>query len=374
MLTYPFRTQENIKTGLPFLNPTIITNDLPDSSSTTGSLPGTPFDPPQPSPPLLESSLPPVAQLSLSDDGPVEQELPVNSAANSATSESFEAKGVDDVARTTVPLSKENLAYSYPPPPSGDKANGSFPYPASTPHLTRAPVEILCKDPAYGRGVFAARDIQMGETVDISPVLVLGEEEYKGRAKGEASDGTLRGVEASQLRGYVFTWGRDGSMAVALGIGSFLFLFRPFSTPLTSSPSAGSLFNHSTSPNITYILQPEDYTISYRAAKRINAGDELFIFYGHNVSFANDTAEVVSEVESSDDGWGGLGGVASEAGSSECSEHTTEMKRLTVEELHERDNEVVEFTEESFPWQKISDIVDPEDEVLSTSSSLSRLS
>ena len=96
-----------------------------------------------------------------------------------------------------------------------------MPYPPSTPHLTRAPIEIATRDPAVGRGVFATCDIPAGEVIEISPVLVLGEEEYTGRRKGERnSDGELRGVEASQLRGYVFTWGRDGSMAVALGIGA----------------------------------------------------------------------------------------------------------------------------------------------------------
>ncbi|KWU45978.1 SET domain-containing protein, partial [Rhodotorula sp. JG-1b] len=109
--------------------------------------------------------------------------------------------------------------------------------------------------PAVGRGVFATCDIPAGEVIEISPVLVLGEEEYTGRKK----------VEASQLRGYVFTWGRDGSMAVALGIGS--------------------LFNHSTSPNITYSLDYTQYTISYRTAKPIQRGEELCIFYGHSVRF-----------------------------------------------------------------------------------------
>lgn len=120
---------------------------------------------------------------------------------------------------------KRQLAYSYPPPPAVNGHDGSdaeLPYPTSTPHLTRAPVEIATRDPAVGRGVFATSDIPAGEVVEISPVLVLGEDEYTGRRKGDpdaAADGQLRGVEASQLRGYVFTWGRDGSMAVALGLG-----------------------------------------------------------------------------------------------------------------------------------------------------------
>jgi len=89
-----------------------------------------------------------------------------------------------------------------------------------TPHLTRAPLEILTKDPKLGRGVFASSDIAAGEIVEISPVLVLSEREYRGfDPKREEGNGELKGVEASQLRGYVFTWGKGGEMAVALGLG-----------------------------------------------------------------------------------------------------------------------------------------------------------
>jgi hypothetical protein len=226
----PLRSQENQrKTGVPFLNtPLIITNNTSGSTTSGGTadLQGDSLDPPQLPPSLPESQLASVDALPLSDDSPVEQELPVTPAADEATDEhEVEPK------LTPAPLSKENMAYSYPPPPTGEEEDGRLPYPVSTPHLTRAPVEILCKDPAYGRGVFAPRDIGIGEVVEVSPVLVLNEEEYKGRKKGEEDDGTLRGVEASQLRGYVFTWGRDGSMAVALGLGSSFLL--PFSFDLT---------------------------------------------------------------------------------------------------------------------------------------------
>ena len=49
---------------------------------------------------------------------------------------------------------------------------------------------------------------------------MLSEEEYRGfDPKVEGGGGGLKGVEASQLRGYVFTWGKAGEMAVALGLG-----------------------------------------------------------------------------------------------------------------------------------------------------------
>ncbi|GAA6016511.1 hypothetical protein JCM10207_002822 [Rhodosporidiobolus poonsookiae] len=291
--------------------------------------------PPQPPLPTANPDLPSLAAVALDarDIPPVEQQ------------------------QLPHPAPDTNFAYSYPPPP-GEDNSGALPYPLETPHLTRAPVAVLCKDPAVGRGVFATADIPAGEVVEVSPVLVLGEKEYKGTTAGESpDDGKLRGVEASQLRGYVFTWGRDGSMAVALGLGS--------------------LFNHSSTPNVSYSLDHAQYTISYRAAKPIQAGEELCIFYGHSVSFANSASSgaAANDVESVDDGWGGLGAVGSEAGQDEREEEedTPEelkrikaLKKLTPEELDERDTEIVGFDEEGFNWKRVTDIIDPEDAVLST--------
>lgn len=178
-------------------------------------------EPPQPPEFDANADLPSLASVALSGSGdlgatpPVEHKLPDPDRESSTVAHEHH---VQQVGRRV-----QELAYSYPPPPAlGSADETALPYPPSTPHLTRAPIEIATRDPAVGRGVFATCDIPAGEVIEISPVLVLGEEEYTGRKKGERnSDGELRGVEASQLRGYVFTWGRDGSMAVALGIGAF---------------------------------------------------------------------------------------------------------------------------------------------------------
>lgn len=64
--------------------------------------------------------------------------------------------------------------------------------------------------------MFATRRIPAGETVELSPVLCISDHEYYGG--GNKGDG--KGVEGSSLKGYVFTWkGKEGGMAVALGIG-----------------------------------------------------------------------------------------------------------------------------------------------------------
>ncbi|GAA5845807.1 hypothetical protein JCM3766R1_000321 [Sporobolomyces carnicolor] len=276
-------------------------------------------------------------------------------------------------ASQTKPLSSElnvaanGLSYSYPPPPgqslaaaNSDAATtpASLPYPAITPHLTRAPVEILTKDPALGRGVFASQDIAAGTVVEISPVLVLGEKEYRGfDPKQQEGTEELRGVEASQLRGYVFTWGKNGDMAVALGLGS--------------------LFNHSRSPNVSYEIKQSEYTIHYRAAKPIKSGEELFIFYGHSVRFEGDPVPVADSDNAAEDEWGGLGTLQGEeeeevgetpAGvfDESISPRLASIRQLEDAPLQARDSEIIGFDEPKFPFRKITEIIDPEDAELTT--------
>ena len=189
--------------------------------------------PPGPPSAKAHAQLPSLAALALNGDpDPVEPALPDHSPivdgidinGDTGTSLSGSCPGDEPPHKDSAAQRKQRdvHAYSYPPPPSADDAAGALPYPSTTPHLTRAPIEIATRDPALGRGVYATSYIPAGKVIEISPVLVLPEAEYKGKQPGEHDDGTLKGVEASQLRGYVFTWGRNGSMAVALGIGASL--------------------------------------------------------------------------------------------------------------------------------------------------------
>lgn len=186
--------------------------------------------PPGPPSAKAHAQLPSLAALALNGDAPVEHKLPgqSHSADDDAGADNDRDGALSCTCSGSEPPHKDSAAqrkqrdahaYSYPPPPSADDGSGTLPYPPTTPHLTRAPIEIATRDPVLGRGVYATSYIPAGKVIEISPVLVLPETEYKGRQPGEKDDGTLKGVEASQLRGYVFTWGRDGSMAVALGIG-----------------------------------------------------------------------------------------------------------------------------------------------------------
>ncbi|CAK9192571.1 unnamed protein product [Sphagnum troendelagicum] len=48
---------------------------------------------------------------------------------------------------------------------------------------------------------------------------------------------------------------------------------------------AGSLFNHSATPNISYMLHPETLTIHYQTTRPVAAWEELCICYGDKLWF-----------------------------------------------------------------------------------------
>ncbi|KAH9841879.1 uncharacterized protein C8Q71DRAFT_700693 [Rhodofomes roseus] len=128
-----------------------------------------------------------------------------------------------------------------------------------------------------GRGVYAARPLEPRTVIEISPVLLFSAAEYREHGRHTVLDH------------YTFKW-KDGRMALALGLGS--------------------LFNHSQQPNVSYTLDKETESIRYTTTRRIEDGEELFIFYGHNLWFdAVDAGTVEPILEDPDDGWGGLAGV-----------------------------------------------------------------
>ena len=74
----------------------------------------------------------------------------------------------------------------------------------------------------------------------------------------------------------------------------------------------GSLFNHSETPNVSYTLDPSTESIRYTTAKLIKPGDEMCIFYGHNLWFepVGSCQHLQSFQQDTDDGWGGLSAVS----------------------------------------------------------------
>ena len=98
----------------------------------------------------------------------------------------------------------------------------------------------------YGRGVYAKRDFKRGEIVEIAPVVVMPKREV--------------GVHA-RLSHYVFEWG-PGCYAVALGYGS--------------------LFNHSSDPDVLFSLDKPKRKIIFRAVRPIRRGQEIMTSYGYD--------------------------------------------------------------------------------------------
>ena len=98
-----------------------------------------------------------------------------------------------------------------------------------------------------GRGVFAARQFEPEETIEVCPVIVL-------------SEADARKLDNTGLYDYYFGWGKDGKgAAIALGYGS--------------------LYNHSFSPNAVHHKNQATRAISVVAVKAIAPGEEIFIRY-----------------------------------------------------------------------------------------------
>src|SRR5690242_52191 len=93
-----------------------------------------------------------------------------------------------------------------------------------------------------GRGIFAARGFEPGETIETCLVIPLSE------ADARALDGT-------GLYDYYFGWG-DGGKAAAIALGY------------------GSLYNHSATPNAVHRKNAANGTITFIAIKSIAPGEE----------------------------------------------------------------------------------------------------
>jgi hypothetical protein len=103
----------------------------------------------------------------------------------------------------------------------------------------------------HGKGVFAGRDIEPGEIIEICPIILFPKDQ-------------LADVRKTFLDDYYFDWGEDGEwFALALGYGS--------------------LYNHSYQPNAEYGMDFEAHTIDFYCIKPIEAGTEIMINYNGDV-------------------------------------------------------------------------------------------
>lgn len=106
------------------------------------------------------------------------------------------------------------------------------------------PSIIIKNTNRYGRGIFAARNIKKGESIEVAPVIVIPKTEWK----------QMRG---SILSNYVFRWGED--KAIALG--------------------HGSIYNHSYTPNAMYYSNIENQSIDFYAREDIQEHEEITVNY-----------------------------------------------------------------------------------------------
>ncbi|VTT99156.1 lysine methyltransferase : Uncharacterized protein OS=Methanosarcina acetivorans (strain ATCC 35395 / DSM 2834 / JCM 12185 / C2A) GN=MA_1679 PE=4 SV=1: SET [Gemmataceae bacterium] len=109
---------------------------------------------------------------------------------------------------------------------------------------TNQPDLIVRKVRGMGRGVFAGRAFRKGEVIEVCPVVRI--------------EPTPTGSLGS-LDHYVFKWGTNGSLAVALGYGS--------------------LYNHSAVANARFSPRLAKDDIVFRASRDIAAGEQILIDY-----------------------------------------------------------------------------------------------
>ncbi|HEY8398966.1 MAG TPA: SET domain-containing protein [Flavihumibacter sp.] len=109
------------------------------------------------------------------------------------------------------------------------------------------PSLIIAPTPNMGRGVFTLEPLEADTLVEISPVIVLSEQDR------ELVDQTL-------LHHYIFEWGEDRKQCcVALGYVS--------------------VYNHQFNSNCEYEMDFESQMIRIKTVRRIEAGEELYINY-----------------------------------------------------------------------------------------------
>lgn len=98
-----------------------------------------------------------------------------------------------------------------------------------------------------GRGVFTSENLAAGETIEISPVIVMS-----------ASERLL--LDQTLLHDYIFLWGKDEKeCCVALGYIS--------------------IYNHNYLSNAEYEMDFAESSIRIRTVREIKKGEEVFINY-----------------------------------------------------------------------------------------------
>lgn len=131
----------------------------------------------------------------------------------------------------------------------------------------------------HGLGVFALRDFELGDIVELCPVIVYD----------------MPAIEANAFNDFRMTFdtGISGDAFYRNSVGTSYIDASAVSWPpigddrpprvVTLALGAGPIYNHAARPedhNLSFCLHPGIGVISMQATKSIKEGDELFIDYG----------------------------------------------------------------------------------------------
>lgn len=97
-----------------------------------------------------------------------------------------------------------------------------------------------------GRGVFATKNFQKGDIIEVCPVIILNTTER-------------RHCEKTILAYYMYPWRSTRTGVVVLGYGS--------------------VYNHSFDPNADWFPKTEIDNMTYKAIKPIKKGEEITVNY-----------------------------------------------------------------------------------------------
>lgn len=105
----------------------------------------------------------------------------------------------------------------------------------------------LASDPDRGRGVYTAHDLNIGDIIEIAPVVLLPKDQ-------------VALINQTILYDYYFEWpDESGRICIAMGYGSF--------------------YNHASDSNVKFTFDLDEHTIIFEAIKPIKSMNELYINY-----------------------------------------------------------------------------------------------
>ena len=117
---------------------------------------------------------------------------------------------------------------------------------------TQMPGLYLLQDPIKGRCVHTSNEVEVGDLIEICPVLVFPMKD-------------LKRIHKTALHDYYFLWGKKKRKgAIALGYGS--------------------LYNHSENPNAKFEIDLENNDIRIMCKEKILPGQEITLSYTDQAS------------------------------------------------------------------------------------------